>query len=486
MRAEYNLRILPQNIILRVSAGETILKALAGIGIMLDAYCGGNGSCGKCKVIVDGFERLACSTEIWQDMSVVLPETAKDRRHEPEFAHSEASGRGVYAAVDIGTTSVAAYLADENGQTLAAASALNPQRSYGADVVTRIRSALSGSLNEQTGIIRSCIEALLLRLCDGSNTDCGNIKRVCIVGNPAMQQLFYGIPPENLIHIPFRRAISAGKIIGAEEYLNGFKSAEILIVPDISAYVGADALAGVYASGMHKSDSLCLLVDIGTNGETVLGCKSRLLACSTAAGPALEGANISCGMGCEEGAIKGVSLSEGGDLHFDIQSGGRARGICGSGLLDAVACYLQKGRINRRGLISSNDEGLSLCDGLSLSQEDIRNFQTAKGAIAAGIHMLAEEYGIELKDIGTVYLAGAFGSNMRAESAVLTGLLPRELEGRIIGLGNAAGEGARRLVYKNEAVRECNELANRIEHIELSSLSGFAKSFARNMYFEAV
>jgi uncharacterized 2Fe-2S/4Fe-4S cluster protein (DUF4445 family) len=368
---KHSITVLPEKRNMEAATGENLLQVLRTGGFFVNAACGGNGSCGKCKVLVDGEETLACRTTVDRDMVVTLPEEAA--RILTQSITSAAPGDGGFClAFDIGTTTVAGYLADaQTGRELACESKLNPQISYGADVISRIQHALNGHMEELTGAIRNCIADLTRALCEQVGVGFHQIGAVSKVGNPAMQQLFLGISPENLAQIPFAPVLTQARIVKARDYIPVLKNARLLIVPDISGFVGADTLACVLATGLHEAEELTLLVDIGTNGEMVLGNKHRMAACSAAAGPALEGANIGCGMRGQTGAIDHVRW-ENGQLRCSVIGDGEAVGICGSGLIDAVAAALDAGLINERGRIQNDDRRISLTDRIYLTQEDIR------------------------------------------------------------------------------------------------------------------
>jgi len=236
------------------------------------------------------------------------------------------------------------------------------------------------------------------------------------------------------------------------------------------------------ATRLDQQEDMTLLVDIGTNGEMVLGNKDRLVACSTAAGPALESANISCGMRGQIGAIDHVHL-ENDKMECSVIGGGKAMGICGSGLIDAAAAALELGLINTRGRVQTEDRNIPLTDGIVLTQDDIRQLQLAKGAIAAGIRLMAEYLEIELEAIRKVYLAGAFGTFMDPEAACRIGLLPQELAGKIQSIGNAAGSGTKLLACDNTALDYAQRLVEKAEFLELASVEDFQFAFAENMRF---
>lgn len=395
----------------------------------------------------------------------------------------KSSGNGYCLAVDIGTTTLAACLLHgETGREMASDRMRNPQVSYGADVISRIRYAQQGGMELLTNAIQKAVNAMSLQICAQTGIDPGQISVVCLVGNPAMQQLFLGINPENLARIPFLPVLTQAKYVPAKEYIPCCSQAELMIVPDISGFVGADTAACVLATEMDRKDEITLLVDIGTNGEMVLRGGGKMVACSTAAGPALEGANISCGMSGQKGAIDHVWI-ENGKLCCSVIGDCNAEGICGSGLIDAVATALELGLLDGRGRIISAEKQLCLCDGVLLTQEDIRQVQMAKGAIAAGIELMAQYMEIELQNIEEVYLAGAFGAFMNPESACRIGLLPSVLLPKIKAVGNAAISGGRILASDRRQLERVQGFVSQIEFLELSAVPGFSRCFARNMRF---
>ena len=488
------ITILPQNICTRAAAGTILMQALRDADVFLDAPCGGRGKCGKCAVIIDGEEKRCCQTTVETDLTVTIPEKSglnvlSEGMGVP--ARFDPVQEGYLLAVDIGTTSVVCYLLDRtDGRELASASALNAQAAFGADVISRIRAALGGELERERDVIRSQLSGLIEEACREAGADPGEIGVVSVVGNPAMQQLFLGISPRNLAAIPFAPVLTEAGAAPCRDVLPICENAQLLIVPDIAGYIGADTLGCVLSTKLYEAEELTLLVDIGTNGEMVLGDRSRMIACSTAAGPALEGACIRFGMRGTDGAIDHVRMED-GSLCCSVIGGGEARGICGSGLIDAAAVLLENGMINRRGRITAGTERdgqriAELTDTVYLTQEDIRQLQMAKGAICAGIRLMAEHLGHSVADIRRVLLAGAFGSYLDPDSACRIGLLPEELRGRITAVGNAAGSGARLLACDRKELDMCQELTKRIGFLELASLPEFSGTFARAMTFREI
>ncbi len=458
--------LLPDNRILQAETGENLRAILARAGL-IDAPCGGQGTCGKCQVTIDGRQVLACRTSVDRDLTLTLPLP-------PIPEDTPLPGKRV--AFDIGTTSLVCCLLDAGGRILNRAACQNPQASFGADVISRIRAARAGEGAVLTALIRSAMTDLLLRLCSTP----AEIEIISVVGNPAMQQLFLDLPVENLAQVPFAPVLCKSKLLDAASIFPLCPQAKLMSVPDISGFVGADTVAGILACGLHETEEITLLVDIGTNGEMVLGSKNHLIACSTAAGPALEGANIHFGMRAEPGAIDHVWLEK-GEFHCSVIGGGTARGICGSGLLDAVAAAQSLGLLNRRGRILNDQQKIMLTEGIYLTQEDIRQVQLAKGAIRAGIGLMAEQMGIPVESIQRVVLAGAFGSCLNPDSACHIGLLPEALRPKIIAAGNTAGQGACMLAADPDTLAVTDEIVKKVEFLELGSLPGFSKAFAKAM-----
>ena len=472
------ITVLPQKQNIEVHEGESLLAVLRRAGLLQDAPCGGSGTCGKCKVTVDGADVLACQTPVDRDMTVTLPPRQQTVILTDGISGQLPTDSGVSLAIDIGTTTVAAYLL-ENGQVLATESRRNPQGAFGADVVTRLRHAIKGQKNTLTTMIQNCLTDITEKLLH--KADKTRLDTVCVVGNPAMQQLFLGLPVDNLTEPPFSPCLTNTEMIDGSSVIPFWAGAKLFVVPNISGYIGADTVACILATGMDQSEKLTLLVDIGTNGEMVLGNKDRLVACATAAGPALEGAGIQWGMQAAPGAIDRVDR----DFSCHVIGGGKAAGICGSGLLGGVCAGLHTGLINQRGRILNESHTLPLTDGISLTQDDIRQFQQAKGAISAGIRLMAEHLNVSLRDIDTVYLAGAFGTFLDPHAACRTGLLPAELEDKILPIGNAAGSGAKMMACSHDAFTRTDDIISTVEHLDLAALPTWARTFAQSMRFDS-
>ena len=476
------VRILPMDIAVQISRGERLLSGLRRAGVAPDAPCGGNGTCGKCLVKIDGQWVRACGYTVESDITVELP-LQRDMQIPGNIAplamRTDPVRQGCLAAVDIGTTSVVCTLMSADGVELAVHSAANPQCAYGADVVSRIRLATEGQGSAMTTAIRKKVKELLLDCCADASVEADQVGVIALVGNPCMQQLFLGIPLDNLARVPFKPAVSRKLSLPAREYLEPFENALLVTPGNISGFVGSDTVGCMIAGELYMAEDTVLLVDIGTNGEMALRHGGRTVVCSTAAGPALEGANISRGMRAETGAVDHVFFDG-----FHVIGNTDPRGICGSGLVDAVAVMLDKKLLNKRGRILTEDRSYDPVPGVTLNQEDIRQVQLAKGAIAAGIRQMTAYLGITPENIDRCLLAGAFGSCMDPRSACRIGLLPAELKDKTYAMGNLALQGAKMLAADRKTQEIAEQILEETEYLELASMPEFPRIFAKSMTFE--
>lgn len=414
--------------------------------------------------------------------------------------------------IDIGTTTVAAYLVNLNsGKTVGVYSSLNPQKAFGDDVISRINYTMENSdgVNELRKSIITCINTAAETLVRDAGIENSQVYSMNIAGNTTMLHMVMGIECRKLALSPFIPVTTLLHTYSANELsidINPY--GRINLLPGISAYVGADTICAVLASNMHKSTETALLVDIGTNGEIVLGSKKGMYSCSVAAGPAFEGAHLKNGIGGVTGAIDKVVLTKG--IEYTTIGSGSPLGICGSGIVDAIAQLLDKGIIDATGRFLEDDElptglgseftqRITEVDGMKafalyfsndadkniyVTQKDIREIQNAKAAIAAGIKTLIKKAEIEIEAIDKVYLAGGFGSFINIESAVKIGLLPKELYGRIVAIGNAAGAGAIQTLISSDCFRELAKIKKKIRYIELSGNNDFTDLYIGCMMLE--
>ena len=406
------------------------------------------------------------------------------------------AGRRCLAAFDIGTTTIAGYLLDgEDGRTLTVESRMNPQAQYGADVVMRANYALEHGVDVLSQCIRDAVNEMLGVMVENAGVGRGDIFQVCIVGNTCMHHLFLGISPASLVHAPYTPAVSERLVLNAGDYgLEVQRKAELIMLPDIAGYVGADTCGCLLALRQDLKEEISLMIDIGTNGEMVLGNRERLVTCSTAAGPAFEGAKIECGMRGAAGAVDHVKYED-GKWSYTTVGNKPAVGLCGSGLIDLVAGLLDAGMVDENGALSSGQENQSVFmlvppeqagneNGVYLTQKDIGEVQLAKAAIAAGIQMLMKRLGITEDEISSVYIAGAFGNYMDPISAGKIGLIPSALVRKVKPVGNAAGEGAKIALVNEKEMLEMDELVRKIDFVELAASGDFQDYFIDELGFE--
>ncbi|WP_143753444.1 ASKHA domain-containing protein [Dethiobacter alkaliphilus] len=431
--------------------------------------------------------------------------------HEKELLGLEPGNTGdnlLGMAFDIGTTTIVGFLIDlYTGRELAVVSALNPQTRFGGDVISRITYANQNEhgLAQLHTAVTEALNTLIGQAVEQAKIKREDIYTLTVVGNTCMHHLFLGIHPRQVALSPYVAAVS--EPVEAEPAKLGLEinpAGKVFMLPNIAGFVGADTVGVLLATELDRSEKSKLVIDIGTNGELVLGNKDSLFACSTAAGPAFEGAQISCGMRGASGAIDHVTFSD--DLQFSVIDNVSPLGICGSALLDTVAGLLEAGLITKRGKFVEPDkvtnptgqklkERLIEHDGswaflvaqdpdgkrIMVTQKDIRELQLAKGAMAAGIRILMNNSGIGYDEIDEVLLAGAFGNYLNPRSACIIGLIPGELEDRVTMVGNAAGAGAKLALISSEEYHRAAQLAKKVKFIELGSNPGFARIFANSM-----
>ena len=481
---QFTVTFLPSGTAVTVDAGTTILQAQIVAGLHPDAPCGGNGTCGKCRVELDGREVLSCQTAVDRHMTVKLPVSGKTRILTGGLeVDTEPDGIHKYAlAFDIGTTTVVCYLLDgHSGDLIAQASTMNPQSQFGADVISRSQTVLETGTDDLKICIRTALAKLTREVARKAGIAPEDIGVAAIVGNTAMHHLLLGIDPSPLVVPPYMPGVFEALEVDADGILP--ISGKVRILPNIAGFVGGDTVGCMTATHFDQFEELTLLLDIGTNGEMVLGDSHRRVACSAAAGPAFEGAKISCGMRGTEGAVEHVAL-RGGQLTCTVIGGGKPKGLCGSGLLDLVAALLDMGIIDESGRMAAG--AFSLCPHVTLTQKDVREVQLAKAAIRAGIELLCAHLGRRPEEIRRVLLAGAFGSSMSPASACRIGMLPPALLDRVHPIGNAAGAGAKRCALSAREFAYSQTLAAGTEFLELASMPGFQDCFVDALEFEEV
>lgn len=497
----------PQSGTVPAKEGELLMEAMHNAGLPVDFPCGGRGACGKCRVMASGAlsrrsekesallegapegVRLACFARILGDCAVTLPSRQGDRIETDSSAAApplEPAYEGEYAAAfDIGTTTVVGYLfSRSSAQPLAVAGGMNRQGRYGSDVLSRIDYAFQNTVEPLRELICGQLAELLGRLCREAGVEKRAVSRLCVTGNTTMLHMAAGLDPHSLSLAPFLPQSLFGE--EADLRLPGFPGLRAYLPRCISAYVGADITCSILASGILHRPGKLLLVDVGTNGEMALKTGDGLYCCATAAGPAFEGAGISCGSSACEGAVSAVSL-EAGALRCGVIGGGEARSLCGSGLIDAVACLLQTGDISFKGRVRPELGGeIPISGAVKITQRDVRQLQLAKGAIRGGMDTLMDAAGLDYGQLDGIVLCGGFGSRLDPASAQRIGLLPEGMASRTSAIGNAAGAGAGWILQSAGMAAEAGRIAAMAQLVELSTSSFFQKQYIEAMNFPAL
>ena len=555
------IRFLPEDKVVDVEQGLTILEAAQRAQVVIESPCNGAGICGKCRVRLPGLapgavresasSRIsdedegvgfysACHTEVYADLTVErldgegrrLIEVLKEGESLPvlldpfvrkEFLERERETH-VYAgqtrvtveqgdtrdrtfglAVDIGTTTLVASLIDlTTGQELSSVSSLNPQSLHAQDVLSRIKRA---STDEGLRLMHMSFAVELNRMVGQMTATTGvkreNIYEAVYSGNTCMLHLACAVDPGSLGRHPYKPSLNGDEHLPASVVgLSIAPEGLVYLPPIISGFVGADITSGILATGFHADEATTLFADIGTNGEMVLCHRGRLLAASAAAGPAFEGMNISCGMRARVGAVEEVVIDPAGSMTVKTVGGAEATGICGSGLLDAIAGLVRHGLVTREGRLLQSGEGnggspvasrlgerngsraFFLTDSVYVSQKDVRQVQLAKGAMRTGIEFLLKHAGVEAWQVDSVLVAGAFGYHARVQSLVDVGLLPESFLGKIRLVGNTSKSGGIAYLLDRESRGRMRSVAERTKVIELADCAGFDRAFVHSLAFD--
>lgn len=484
------VQLEPLSAVIDVPRGASLIAELPALGV--EFPCGGTGLCGGCGIrivagtlpiteqdreifsaadLASGW-RLACQARV--DSPLVI----ECEQWQMEILGDDAGGTttartGLGIAIDLGTTTIAAQMLNlATGSVIAVESLLNPQASFGSDVMSRVRASMDGD-DLRTGLLVALRETIL-RLAQGREAE---IVEVVLVGNTVMHHLFCGLDVEPLSRTPFHSPHLAEQCF--EPRALGWPlpdACRVRFLHCLGGFVGSDILAGIVAVGMAESEKLIALVDLGTNGEIAIGSRKRIVCASTAAGPAFEAGAIHMGMRAATGAISRVRI-DGDGLHATVIGGGEARGICGSGLVDAVAAGLSNGAISVSGHIADGTKIFLVQPPVLLTQADVRELQLAKGAIASGFRLLLKHLGAEASDLRAIYLAGAFGNYVQVESAIKIGLIEAPKE-QIHAAGNTALRGAKMLLQS-----EREQSLPEITHVSLAADPSFQDEYVSCMGF---
>ncbi len=510
--------------------GDNLLQVLTNSGCFVDNPCNGKGSCGKCKVKIknelsfqeeeiekltkeerDGGIHLACLVTVLQDLEVELLEEEKGHRvltkgYVPQFERDQTKEKyGI--AIDIGTTTVAAVLVDrKTGEEIGSVSELNAQRQFGSDVLTRItyeyEQGEEGILQLQKVLVES-LNKMIEKLCHIGNCTVDEIMEIVVSANCTMTHMLLGVDARSLGKAPYEPVFTDAKRLKAREIgLLVGEHTDLYCMPSVSAYIGGDVVAGAYVCGFQKETNNILLIDIGTNGELVLGTNGTLYCCSCAVGPALEGMNIQCGMRAAEGAIEEVSITEQG-MKLKVIGEKDPEGICGSGILAIIRELLKVGVIKKNGTFIKKEtleEGdyrnafiqndgkkreiiLNESGTLKVTQQDIRQVQLAKGAILSGIVTMLQKASVPMEALDKILIAGQFGSHLSKDCLTGTGILPEEVEDKIVYVGNSSKTGAYMALLSEKVKEEIEQLAKKMEYMELAETENYERVLANSMIF---
>ena len=476
-----------------VNKGTPLIDILNEYGI--EFPCGGKGTCGKCKVrILEGdveteeqhrqkigklgFSddwRLACYCKAENDVTLEVAQFENIiLADETEFEFTSKKGFGI--AVDLGTTTLVVQLLNlENGHILDVCSGLNPQSKYGSDLISRIQSCMNGRQKIIQELVRKSIGGMIEDMLARHRIE---VSKVVIVGNTVMHHIFSGLDLTALSFYPFHSTNLGFQQFKARQ-LNWKLPSDctILFYPSIGSFVGSDILAGIAATRMFESKELTILIDLGTNGEIVAGNCDRIFCASTAAGPAFEGAKINQGMRATSGAISSVTLVD-GLLTPHIIGNVKAKGICGSGLVDVMAILIKGKKIGIFGEFDPEIDKIELASGIFITQQDIREFQLAKAAIAVGIKILLNQLYISFDEISKIFIAGGFGNYLNIENIIETGLIATSGD-KIVKLGNTALMGAKMFLFEDEKIVQ--KILTLTRHMNLEGDPDFQDIYIDNM-----
>ncbi len=453
--------------------GTPLSKILKENDTAAEHPCGGLGICKKCTVTVNGKQELSCRYTVEEDIAVVVPEK-QDIVSVSGANESEKLTENVCLCLDIGTTTLALALVslDDKG-VVKIVTRSNPQRAFGADVISRIDYCRKNGVNDLHRTIIDAVNSMIDELLVGEFAK-AKTDKLYVAGNTTMLHLFFGVDCSSLGESPYTPAFLEGKNVPAEE-LGIKRVSEIASLPNISAFVGADIVAGLNYVGMPESGKYNLLIDLGTNAEVVLFSEKNFLCTTAAAGPCFEGANISCGMSAVEGAI----YSYGADGSYAVIGNKEAVGICATGLIDMI-CELVKSEVIEDSGYMEDDE-FEISEKVSLSGEDVRQFQLAKSAVYSAVLSLMEIGGVSFDDIAKMYVSGGFSAKMDINNAVDVGLLPRELKDRFSPINNSSLLGTVKFACEEN---DLSEFVGKAKYIDLSSNPIFSELFIENMFFE--
>jgi uncharacterized 2Fe-2S/4Fe-4S cluster protein (DUF4445 family) len=483
------LTVLPSCRVFPVEEGTLLSEALIQAGFAIPLPCGGHGICGKCGVCVmgrNGQSRVsACQTRVTESLTVSLPLSVSPSPVVKAVRIPVSGNLG--CAVDLGTTSIAVSLwALDAKACLGTIQFENPQRCCGDDVLSRISAIQqdSGRLSFLRDIAQTAIGAAAGELCRVCGVDVSRVVRYALAGNTVMQQIFLGISPVDLGRAPFLPAFHEARTCPlAKTFLPGAKDGTLYVFPQIGGFVGGDTVAGLLVTCERGLRGRTLFVDLGTNAEIALMDGANVTVTSAAAGPAIEGATLTCGMTAGPGAVCAARLNPSGRLVLGTVGGGEPRGICGSGFIDILAALVEGGVIQGDGAFTGGEAEYAVASGIRLTQTDVRKFQLAKGAICAGIRVLLRETGTAPESVRSLVVAGGLGQAVRFESASRLGLFPELPAAEYVALGNSSLAGAERVLIEPDAAERAEDVRKAARAFNLASVGQFDTLFIQQLGF---
>jgi len=506
------ITLLPQKRQIRATKGGTLLESLIHHSIFLRADCGGKGICGKCRVDLIARDETrqavnACRCQVDEDIQIHIPESSMLSSHImgkadlvfPEGFSPKMAGRSgpdtFGVAVDLGTTTIAVYLCNSlTGEVISSLSVKNPQALYGDDVMSRI-----GAIGQDAGNLKK-LQAMVVKSIEWgteqlmARVEAAAPDRMVVVGNPTMIHILVGVDPKSIGMAPYTPAFHEARDFDAKDLGCKSLSCRVSVLPQVSGFLGGDILAAALAVDIESLSPGTLLVDLGTNGELILKGVDRLYATSCATGPAFEGASLACGMQAIPGAINRVTLDQTNRVTdvSTIQQGDSAAppsGICGAGVLNAVARMCEHGIVEPDGRFANGEKEFILVGedpalgrpAVYISQKDIRSVQLGKSALISGIEFLCKAAGFDAPE--SILIAGAFGSHQDKDDLIRLGILPDLDREKIMTKGNAAGSGAVMVLCHPFYTDQAQKMADRVEVVDLATNLEFQQRFIKNLDF---
>ncbi len=527
---KFKVTFLPDHLTITAEKDKTVLAAAISAGIYLNSNCAGDGTCGRCKVIVNQGQvksqpngiitarekknnvYLACLTTIQSDLEILIPDSSRmDKDIQTDSLEGDATiepkdtlGKNFGLCFDIGTTTISGQLVNLNSKKiLGTKTAYNQQAAFGSDVITRIvYAAKTGGLEKLHNALSGTMNQIIQELVSEHKVDLNAVNRIVCSGNTTMMHLLLSMDPAHIRRQPYVPPANFPSVLRAAEAGIQINPQGLLsCVPGVSGYLGGDAIAGVLSSGIYQKEELCILIDIGTNGEIVLGNRDFLVACAGSAGPAFEGSGVTSGMRASSGAIQKVSINKNDfSVKYSTIQDKLPRGICGSGYIDLLSEMLASGIIDKSGKIKvtgkrirSSDNGgefvvcfkeeIQAQADIVINEADIENLKRSKGAIYSACAILVKHLALEFSAISKIFIAGGFGTYLDIEKAINIGLLPDLERSKFIFIGNSSLAGSREILLSSQAQEMAEALALKITYFELSMDSEYMEEYSQALFF---